>query len=62
MNNQKQLQLPFKPSKETTVERCRHLLSGELGRVVRPASELEFDYEKASRIAGRYTPPKSRSQ
>jgi len=34
-------------------ERCRRLLSGELGRVMRPASELLFNYEAATRAAQR---------
>ena len=49
----RQRELPFGQPKETRAQRCERLLSGELGRVVRPASELVFDYEQASRIARR---------
>lgn len=48
-----QLELEFTPQKETRAERCKRLLSGDLGHVVKPASELMFDYDKATAIATR---------
>ncbi len=49
----KQLRLPFKPPKESKVERCQRLLSGRLGHKLKPASELQFNYQAATRIARR---------
>ena len=51
MRTDRQLPLPFDPKIETQAERCRRILSGQLGRVVRPASELMFDYDQATKIA-----------
>jgi len=40
---------------QTPAERCRCLLSGDLGRVVRPASELLIDHNRASKPPTRVT-------
>lgn len=37
--------------RQQRLERCQRLLSGKLGRVVRPASELMFDYRRATKAA-----------
>ena len=38
---------------ETQIERCNRILSGNLRKHVKPASEMHFDYEQASRHARR---------
>ena len=51
----KQLRLRFDPPKETRFERLERILGGQLGRTMRPASELMFDYDKATaRARGMY--------
>lgn len=40
---------PLDRTKESQTERCQRLLAGDLRRYVRPASEMAFDYQKASR-------------
>lgn len=44
----RQLPLPFTQQKETRQQRCQRLLSGDLGRVVRTASTLLFNYDQAT--------------
>jgi len=48
---QLQLELPLRPVDETRLERVERIMGGQLGRVVRPASELAFDYDTATRVA-----------
>jgi len=48
-----QRQLPFPKPTETQIERCRRILAALPTGLVRPASELQFDYDKASDIATR---------
>ena len=48
-NTQREFQ--FTPGNESQQERCRRLLNGDIVRMVRPAAELLFDYEKATRVA-----------
>ena len=44
--------LPFEPSRERArLDRVERLLSGQLGRHVRPASELAFNYPTATALA-----------
>jgi len=44
---------PTMSQEETRAERVERILGGQLGRVVRPASELAFDYQKATEAAQR---------
>jgi len=48
-----QLMLDFIPPKETQAERCRRILKALPRGLVVPASELRFDYDRASTIATR---------
>ena len=55
VGGKQQLNLPLTDNKEAERrERCLRLLSGDIGRVVRPASELLFDYDKATAIASHH--------
>lgn len=47
----KQLRLPFPPPKESRAEKADRLLSGKLGYFVKPASELMFNYDQATKAA-----------
>jgi len=47
-----QRKLPFQPTKEQArIERIERLLGGRLRGKVRRASELEFNYQEATKIA-----------
>ncbi len=59
---QKQLLLPFSPIKERRLERIERLLSGELRKHIRPASELTFDFASATEVARNNQPVILRSE
>ena len=63
MNEPKQRELPFPSLKEQArLARVERLLSGDLKKHIRPASEMNFNYLAASAIARQSQPTPRRSR
>ncbi len=54
MNTTQQRPLPFPKPTESQIERCKRVLAGLPQGTVKPASELRFDYQSATKIARRF--------